>query len=197
MNRNIAVIINSLSSDYSNEFLSGFYDYFKDTDANLIITQVQLPHTKFGLFEYQYWSGMKILESEDIDTIIVMTPLFTPSMSVEELVKYLEPYENKTVISVSVPLSLPYVISTQVSCKAAYNTFIKEIKEKIIQVDKDKLRMEMEELETSDVCKQIEKLPEDTIYSCATEILGKYQNEVDISFEKPGNRRNGSLYSGI
>ncbi|MCQ2583845.1 MAG: GGDEF domain-containing protein [Treponema sp.] len=133
MNRNIAVIINSLSSDYSNEFLSGFYDYFKDTDANLIITQVQIPRTKFGLFEYQYWSGMKILESEDIDTIIVMTPLFTPSMPVEELVKYLEPYENKTVISVSVPLSLPNVISTQVSCKAAYNTFIKEIKDSLPQ----------------------------------------------------------------
>ena len=118
MLKNIPLIINSISSDYSVEFIKGVSDYLKNKDANLIISQVQLPDEHFGIFEYQYWAGMKLLESECIDAIIVVTPIFVSKISIEKLSRLLEPISNKPIISISVPLLIPNSYCIKISSKS-------------------------------------------------------------------------------
>lgn len=129
MRKNIALIINSISSDYSVEFIKGVSNYLKNKDANLIISQVQLPDEHFGIFEYQYWAGMKLLESECIDAIIVVTPIFVSKISIEKLSRLLEPISNKPIISISVPLLIPNSYCIKISSKSIYKKIVKHLKE--------------------------------------------------------------------
>lgn len=130
MKKNIAIVINNISSDYSIEFIKAASDYFKDKDANLIITQVQLPEDYYGIFEYQYWAGLKLLESDCIDAIIIITPIFLSRISVEKLSKLLKPLKHKPIISVSVPLDIPNSYCVKVSLESIYKKIVHHLKNK-------------------------------------------------------------------
>ena len=66
--KNIAVLVYELTIEYNRTVLNGIVDYFcsKD-DVHLIISPVNIPLSNSSEFDYQYWSSVKVLNSENID----------------------------------------------------------------------------------------------------------------------------------
>lgn len=127
--KNIAVLINSLTIEYSLNILSGISDFFKDEDVRLIIGQIKSPNTKIGMYEYQCWSGTSSLFSEQIDGVIVITGSFSSSITKQELSEALQVFPNKPLVSVAMKLDIPGSVSTGVQCAATYDAVVKHLKE--------------------------------------------------------------------
>ena len=119
--KNIAVIVYNCSTEYNSTVVQGITSYFKDKpDAHCIVSTVYIPDPKSSEFDYQYWTSVKVLSSEYIDAVIVVTNSFTDYLSTETLTKKLSLFANKPVISVSVPLELPKNYYTHTSCEQSY-----------------------------------------------------------------------------
>lgn len=127
--KNIAVLINSLTIEYSLNILKGISDFFKHKDARLIIGQVKSPQCKQGMYEYQCWSGTSSLFSQQIDGVIVISGSFSSTMTMQELSDALLLFPNKPLVSVGIKLDLPGSLATGIQCKAAYDSVIKHLKE--------------------------------------------------------------------
>ncbi len=127
--KNIAVLINSLTIEYSLSVLKGISDFFKDKDVRLIIGQVKSPHCKDGMYEYQCWSGTSNLFSQQIDGVIVITGSFSSTMTKEELSAALRLFPKKPLVSVGIKLDIPGSVSTGIQCFAAYDSVVKHLKE--------------------------------------------------------------------
>ena len=65
MERNIVVLVQDFAIEYAQEALDGIYDYLKDKDVNLIISQIRLPDFSTGYYEYQYFASTQILKAKD------------------------------------------------------------------------------------------------------------------------------------
>ena len=83
--KNIAVIIPSFAIEYSLEFLSGIYDYFVNEDARVFVVPTSFKYDNSSNFSYQYWTSLKLLESNQIEAIICPSGMFLTKMSKEEL----------------------------------------------------------------------------------------------------------------
>ncbi|MCR4733617.1 MAG: substrate-binding domain-containing protein [Treponema sp.] len=127
--KNIAVLINSLTIEYSLSVLKGISDYYKDKDVRLIIGQVRSPNSKNGMYEYQCWSGTSNLFSEQIDGVIVITGSFSSEITAEELSDALCRFPKKPIVSVALKLDIPGCVSTGIQCVASYDAVIKHLKE--------------------------------------------------------------------
>ncbi len=127
--KNIAVIIHSLTVEYSIEVLHGIADFFTDKDVRLIIAQTKNPHSQVGIFEYHCWSAAEILASETIDAIIIVSGSFSGAVENEQLTKLFQIYADKPVISIAAQLDLPNCVYTKVDSRAAYKDTIKHLKE--------------------------------------------------------------------
>lgn len=129
MRRKIAVLLQEVSVDYTQEALQGIYSYFKDKDVDILLCQTRVPNTERGFFEKNYWASIKIIESESIDTIIVITATYCSTISPALLTDFLSPLSNKKIISIGVPLNFPRSTTVTVSCKNSYAEVIKHLKE--------------------------------------------------------------------
>lgn len=129
MRRKIAVLIQEVSVDYTQEALQGIYSYFKDKDVDLLICQTRVPDTDRGYFEKNYWASVKILESECVDTIIIITATYCSTISPSLLSDFLSPLADKKIISIGLPLNFPKCTTVSVSCKQSYYEVIKHLKE--------------------------------------------------------------------
>lgn len=126
---NIAVLVYDLINEYNHTVVHGISQYFEDKDdARLIIASVCTPDIDNPNHDYQYWTSVKLLESEDIDGIIVIPNSFASTMQIPDLVKGIKSLENKPIVSVSAPLDLKNIKYTENSCEVAYDQVIEHLK---------------------------------------------------------------------
>lgn len=129
--KNIAVLVYELTIEYNCTVLDGIVDFFeKKEDVNLIISPVNIPLSNSSEFDYQYWTSVKVLNSENIDAFIVVTNSFLSNISLDTLTDRLKKLSPKPVISVSVPLSIPNSSYTYVDCENAYNVVVEHLVKK-------------------------------------------------------------------
>ena len=82
--KNIAVLVYELTIEYNCTVLDGIVDFFENKDdVNLIISPVNIPLSNSSEFDYQYWSSVKVLNSESIDAFIVITNSFLSNISID------------------------------------------------------------------------------------------------------------------
>jgi DNA-binding LacI/PurR family transcriptional regulator len=124
----IAVLVYELTIEYNTKVLDGIVDFFdtKD-DVKLIISPINVPNSSSSEFDYQYWTSLKVLASEQIDAYIVVTNTFLTYISPEELSAQLKILEPKPIISVSVPLDVKNNTYISVSCEEAYELIIEHL----------------------------------------------------------------------
>ena len=73
----IAVLVYELTIEYNTKVLDGIVDFFeKRDDVKLIISPINVPNSSSSEFDYQYWTSLKVLASEQIDAYIVVTNTF-------------------------------------------------------------------------------------------------------------------------
>ena len=99
MEKNIVVLVQDFAIEYAQEALDGIYDYLKDKDVNLIISQIRLPDFSTGYYEYQYFASTQILKAKEIDVVIVLSGGFCSTIPSEKLAEYLAPLKSKKIIS--------------------------------------------------------------------------------------------------
>ena len=129
--KNIAVLVYELTIEYNCTVLDGIVDFFeKKEDVNLIISPVNIPLSNSSEFDYQYWTSVKVLNSENIDAFIVVTNSFLSNISLDTLTDRLKKLSPKPVISVSVPLNIPNSSYTYVDCENAYNVVVEHLVKK-------------------------------------------------------------------
>ena len=124
MERNIVVLVQDFAIEYAQEALDGIYDYLKDKDVNLIISQIRLPDFSTGYYEYQYFASTQILKAKEIDVVIVLSGGFCSTIPSEKLAEYLEPLKSKKIISMAIPLPLENSYHTYSGCEDVYTEII-------------------------------------------------------------------------
>ena len=127
MSKTIAIIVNELTADYTQEIITSVSDYYQNKDVKLIVSQVKLPITKDTDFDYQYWSLMSMLDNDEVDAYIILSAIFASYLSPDELKKHLKNFSKKKIISVSVPLDLKNCYSTKLSCDDSYDEIISHL----------------------------------------------------------------------
>lgn len=129
--RNIGVIIYDLATEYNYTVVNGIVSYFnKRNDVRLLVSTVKKPHDTTGFFDYQFWSSIEILKSEEMDGYIVVPNSFSNYWDFNQLAESLKKLTNRPVVSVGVELSLPNTNSSLVSCENSFNEVISHIKNK-------------------------------------------------------------------
>ena len=98
MTKTIAIIVNELTADYTQELITSVSDYYQDKDVKLIISQVKLPVYKDTDFDYQYWSLMSMLDNDEVDAYIILSAIFASYLSPDELKKHLKNFSKKKII---------------------------------------------------------------------------------------------------
>ena len=124
MEKNIVVLVQDFAIEYAQEALDGIYDYLKDKDVNLIISQIRLPDFSTGYYEYQYFASTQILKAKEIDVVIVLSGGFCSTIPSEKLAEYLEPLKSKKIISMAIPLPLEGSYHTYSGCEDVYTEII-------------------------------------------------------------------------
>ncbi len=129
--KNIAVLIFDLTVEYNIVVVDGIIDYLKKKDdVHVIISTINAPHNEAFQYDYQYWTALEFIKSDNIDAAIVVTNSFCHNLSCEDLAKEFACLMPKPVISVSNPLDLPTNHYTCISCRAAYDEIIGHLIEK-------------------------------------------------------------------
>lgn len=126
--KNIAVLVYELTIEYNCTVLDGIVDFFeKKEDVNLIISPVNIPLSNSSEFDYQYWTSVKVLNSESMDAFIVITNSFLSNISIDTLSEKLKKLCSKPIVSISVPLNIPGSKYIHVSCGKTYEQIIEHI----------------------------------------------------------------------
>lgn len=129
--KNIAVLVYDLTVEYNITVLDGVLDFFKRKEGfHVVISTINAPHAVTFDYDYQYWTALESIKSDNIDAVIVVTNSFTHSVTLPELSKALKCLSPKPVISVSNPLDIPGNRYTCVSCKNAYEEAVEHLYKK-------------------------------------------------------------------
>ena len=126
--KTVAVLIPTFLIEYSTDFLNGIYEYFKDKDVRVIITQTKFPHSTVGVFDYQYWTSVEYLKAHDVDAYIVVSGVYTATISTEQLEEIVSSFAPRPVISMAVDLNLPRTYSIQADCKKSFSDVVGHLK---------------------------------------------------------------------
>lgn len=126
---NVAVMLLDLSGEYMRELVAGIKSYFQDKEVNTIMCQVKLPNLPYGFFEYQYWAGLRLIESDSIDAVIVVSSFFVSSVPVDVFSSWLQGIAHKPVVSIGSKLDISgssYLITESLG---AYRGLVKHLVE--------------------------------------------------------------------
>ena len=76
--KNIAVLVYDLTVEYNIVVTDGVLDFFKDKeeDFHIIISTLNAPHSTNFDYDYQYWTALELIKSDNIDAVIVVTNSF-------------------------------------------------------------------------------------------------------------------------
>ena len=127
--KNIAVLIHSLTVEYAVQILNGISSYCSDKDVRVMIFQLNDPFATYGVFDYQNWSAIEYLKSDEIDGVIIIYGSFSMTVSAAYFRKVFEKI-NKPVVSVSMELGLKNEITTYVDCDKVYDDIVKHFIQK-------------------------------------------------------------------
>lgn len=127
--KDIAVLIHSLTVEYAVQILNGVSSYCSDKDVRVMIFQLNDPFATYGVFDYQNWSAIEYLKSDEIDGVIIIYGSFSMTVSAEYFRKVFEKI-NKPVVSVSMELGLKNEITTYVDCDQVYDDIVKHFIQK-------------------------------------------------------------------
>ena len=127
MKKNIVVLVSEIANDYTYAVLDGINDFFADKDVNLITIPTRRGN---DLASKQYWIGMKLASSSQIDGVIVLSAIYLSAITKKELAKHLSSFQTDNIVSISANLELENSVYTTISCRQAYDEIIKHFKEK-------------------------------------------------------------------
>lgn len=126
--KTIAVLIPTFTIEYASDILAGIYDYFDGKDVRVIISQTKFAHSTVGVFDYQHWTSLEFLKSRDIDAYIVVSGVYTSTISKTELEEIVSKLLPRPVISIGVDLSLPGTYSVVTDCNKTFSDLIGHLK---------------------------------------------------------------------
>ena len=127
--KKVALFAHNLTVEYALTVAQGAAAYYtKDKDVQLILAQTNQPHYPYGLYEYQYWATAEILNSDEIDLIMIITSTFQTYIKEEELAEFLKPFTKKPIISIAVDLPFKEVHYTVCDCDKAFDQIIAHLK---------------------------------------------------------------------
>ncbi len=126
--KTVAVLIPTFTIEYASDILSGIYDYFYGKDIRVIISQTKFPHSTIGAFDYQYWTSFEFLKSRDIDAYIIISGVYTSTISKSELEDVVSQLLPRPVISIGVDLSLPGTYSVVTDCNKTFSDLVGHLK---------------------------------------------------------------------
>ncbi|MCQ2589208.1 MAG: GGDEF domain-containing protein [Treponema sp.] len=129
--KTIAVILYDLAVEYNYTVVNGIVSFFEDKkDVRLLISTVRTPHADNNTFDYQFWSSLDLVKSDDVDGYIIIPNSFNSYLDFNILTDHLKSITKKPVVSVAVPLNIKNSHYTYISCKQCYIDVIKHLKEK-------------------------------------------------------------------
>ncbi len=114
--KTIVVLEQDLTVDYIGGALDGIRDFYKDKNVKLIITHTMLPGNEYLDHGYQHWTMMSILDNESVDGYIVLSGSYSSKLTMDELCNLLQPFSQKPIVSMSIPLNLDGALNTYISC---------------------------------------------------------------------------------
>lgn len=127
--KNIALLAPDFSVEHSQDFIKGVLQYYeKCPDINVFVTQTLFGHDSKGIFDYQYWSGLEILKSAQIDAYIVISSVYCSLFSLEKIKEFVSQFDNRPVISASIDLGLENSYAVINDCRQSYFDVIKHLK---------------------------------------------------------------------
>ena len=130
--KTIAVILPGLIMEYSYDFLRGISSFAQGKDVKFIIAQTKIPHSTVCIFDYQYWTTMEYLRSDEIDAIIVATGLYcgTPELEYDNFINAIKKFSSKPVVSISIELELEgdNFHSVLIDCKKSFRQTVEHLK---------------------------------------------------------------------
>lgn len=127
--KKVALFAHNLTVEYALSVSQGAASYFtKDKDVQLIVAQTNQPRYPYGLYEYQYWASAEVLNSDDIDLIMIVSSTFQTYITDKELVEFLKPFTKKPIVSIAVDLPFNNVYYTECDCDQAYDQIVSHLK---------------------------------------------------------------------
>ena len=130
--KTVAVLVPSFAVEYSLEFLAGIYDYFNEKDVRVLVAHSRYYHDSTGAFNYQYWSVINLLKSEEVDVVICASGMYTSTMSRDEIANELKSFLNKPVISVALDFDFEecHSITQRINCDEIFYEIVNHLKTK-------------------------------------------------------------------
>ena len=129
--KSIAVLVFNLVNNYNHTVIDGIVSFFEDkTDVRLLVAPVRIPHSQKENYDYQFWSSARLLQSNQIDGMILIPNSFTAYIDFDELSKELEIFSGKPVVSISRKTELPGSKYTYNTSAYAYEMVIEHLKNK-------------------------------------------------------------------
>lgn len=125
--KKIAVLVHSLTVEYTLSVLGGITEYCKDKDISLIIGQVRSPHSDSGIFDYQYWSCASYLFSKEIDAIVIVSGSFS---SADDIKNELNKFLKKPIFSIGLDYQMEDSYYIHAECNSTYDDVVLHLKEK-------------------------------------------------------------------
>ncbi|MBR6584044.1 MAG: GGDEF domain-containing protein [Treponema sp.] len=128
--KTIVVLIHSLTVEYAVQVLEGITTYYKDKDVRLVIFQIKDPHSTYSFYDYQCWTGIDYLQSNEIDGVIIISGSFAMTVTKEIFQEKLKVLKNKPIISIAMDLGMEGTTYTKIQCNQAFSDVIKHLIEK-------------------------------------------------------------------
>lgn len=128
---NVAVLVYNLINNYNHTVVDGIVSYFENKDdVRVIVVPVNVPYAQSDNYDYQYWSSVKILKSNDVDGVIIIPNSFSNYIDFDTLSEELQVFSGKPVVSVARQINLPDCKYTFNTSEKAYDLVIEHLKEK-------------------------------------------------------------------
>ena len=127
--KKVALFVHNLTVEYALTVAQGVAAYYtKDKDVQLILAQTNQPHYPYGLYEYQYWASAEILNSDEIDLILIITSTYQTYITEEALASFLKQFTKKPIVSIAADLPFENLHYTSCDCEEAFNQIIEHLK---------------------------------------------------------------------
>lgn len=100
------VLAEEINSAYAQFVIDGISRYSKKNDVDFIVCNVRNPRFEHGSFEYQFWAGASLVNTKEIDVVIVLSGIYCSTFTPEELAEILSEFKGKKIVSISQKLPM-------------------------------------------------------------------------------------------
>lgn len=125
--KHIGVLVENIAVDYAQEIINGIFDFYKEKDDQVVIFPTRQLKLYDGEFDYQYWWGKKLAETDYFDAIIVITGSYLSYMTLDDLHEQLNGIDENKLVSVAIPIPNSKIKYTYSKCESTYNTIVSHL----------------------------------------------------------------------